>query len=122
MLPQRGWLCKCHVYSSTCEVYAYAEAMLLLVFNSYVGAQCIVGVGVAERSHLLQGNSYVLSLERTSEGDGRRRRNKTTKKCILHLEEQFVDEKIMQQIDLKLRKQTFKFQEQYNNSAPRLQG
>lgn len=76
----------------------YAEAMLLLVFNSYVGAQCIVGVGVAERSHLLQGNSYVLSLERTSEGDGRWRRNKTTtkKKCILHLEEQFVDEKIMQ--------------------------
>lgn len=48
----------------------YAEAMLLLVFNSHMGPQCIVGVGVVECSHLLQDNSEVLSRERTSEGGG----------------------------------------------------
>lgn len=58
------------VYSNTCEVCVYAEAMLLLVFHSHMGPQCIVGVGVVERSHLLQDNSYI---ERKSEGDHRGR-------------------------------------------------
>lgn len=41
--------------------------MLLLVFNSHIGPGCIVGVGVAERSHLLRDNGDVLSRERKSE-------------------------------------------------------
>lgn len=57
----------------------YAEAMLLLVFNSHMGPQCIVGVGVVECSHLLQDNSEVLSRERTSEGGGAKTGNKILK-------------------------------------------
>lgn len=35
-------------------VYLYIEAMLLPVLTSHMGALCIVGVGVAKHSHLLQ--------------------------------------------------------------------
>lgn len=58
-------------YSSPGEERVYAGAMLLLVFNTHVGPQCIVGVGAAERSHLLQDKSNVLSPEK----EGRRQEN-----------------------------------------------
>ena len=64
----------------------YAGAMLLLVFNSHMGPQCIVGVGVAERSHLLQDNSNVLSRERMMEGDrdgGKKKERRETEDFLL---------------------------------------
>lgn len=65
------------VYSSTGEVYVYAEATLLPLFYSHVKPQCIVGVGVAEHSHLLQDNSNVLSRERErGKRGGRQNREK----------------------------------------------
>lgn len=50
----------------------YAGARLLLVFNTHVEPQCIVGVGAAAvRSHLLQENSNVLSLEKDGGSEGK---------------------------------------------------
>lgn len=60
------------VYSSTGDVYVYTEAMLSPVFNSHTGPRCIVGVGVAERSHLPHDNSNVLSRERKNEEEKER--------------------------------------------------
>lgn len=75
------------VYSNTGEMHVYAEAMLVPVFNSHTGPQCIVGEGVAEHSHLLQGSSGVLSGERKSEEEkeagrqwGEKERQRKTKK------------------------------------------
>lgn len=52
------------VNTRTGKQYVYAQAMLLPVFDAHMGPQCIVGEGVAERSHLLQNNRDVLSHER----------------------------------------------------------